>query len=230
MKFSSYTSAFNLIKMGFDWQNSILNYSQFMDEVVIAINASEDNTFESVSKFLEEKGIAITIKPLFDDAYLDALYSKKKQNPLQILKYYIQRFLILFTVFNYDKVVIEKELFPYFFSWFESILNGLGVKYVVDYDDAIFHNYDLSNNKLISFFFKNKIDTVMKNCHAVIAGNSYLSERAKASGAKSIIVIPTVIDINQYHIKDNYDSNQVVIGWIGSPSTLKYLKPLVPVF
>jgi hypothetical protein len=45
MKFSSYTSAFNLIKMGFDWQNSILNYSQFMDEAVIAINKSEDRTF-----------------------------------------------------------------------------------------------------------------------------------------------------------------------------------------
>ncbi|MEO5777865.1 MAG: glycosyltransferase family 4 protein [Flavobacterium sp.] len=180
--------------------------------------------------FLEENDIAITNKPLFDDQYLDSLYSKKKLSPLRILSYYVKRFFVLFSIFNYDKVVIEKELFPYFFSWFESILKGLGVKYVVDYDDAIFHNYDLSNNKLILFFLKNKINNVMKNSHAVIAGNNYLAQRATVSGAKNIIIIPTVIDIKQYHIKDNYQTNQVVIGWIGSPSTLKYLKPLVPVF
>jgi len=80
MKFSSYTSAFNLIKMGFDWQNSILNYSQFMDEVVIAINTSEDNTFESVSKFLEEKGISnvILCQCAFD--YSDLAFDGKIKN------------------------------------------------------------------------------------------------------------------------------------------------------
>jgi hypothetical protein len=57
MKFSSYTSAFNLIKMGFDWQSSLLNYSQFMDEVVIAINTSSDNTFEILNKFIEDQNL-----------------------------------------------------------------------------------------------------------------------------------------------------------------------------
>lgn len=57
MKFSSYTSAFNLIKMGFDWQSSLLNYSQFMDEVVIAINTSSDNTFEILNKFIQDKNL-----------------------------------------------------------------------------------------------------------------------------------------------------------------------------
>jgi len=80
MKFSSYTSAFNLIKMGFDWQNSILNYSQFMDEVVIAINTSEDNTFEIVSKFLEEKDISnvILCQCAFD--YSDLAFDGKIKN------------------------------------------------------------------------------------------------------------------------------------------------------
>ena len=80
MKFSSYTSAFNLIKMGFDWQNSILNYSQFMDEVVLAINTSEDGTFESVSKFLEEKGISnvILCQCAFD--YSDLAFDGKIKN------------------------------------------------------------------------------------------------------------------------------------------------------
>ena len=80
MKFSSYTSAFNLIKMGFDWQTSILNYSQFMNEVVIAINTSEDNTFEIVNKFLEEKGISnvILCQCAFD--YSDLAFDGKIKN------------------------------------------------------------------------------------------------------------------------------------------------------
>ena len=80
MKFSSYTSAFNLVKMGFDWQNSILNYSQFMDEVVIAINTSEDDTFETVSKFLEEKGISNVILCQCSFDYSDLAFDGKIKN------------------------------------------------------------------------------------------------------------------------------------------------------
>ena len=80
MKFSSYTSAFNLVKRGFDWQNSILNYSQFMDEVVIAINTSEDDTFETVSKFLEEKGISNVILCQCSFDYSDLAFDGKIKN------------------------------------------------------------------------------------------------------------------------------------------------------
>ena len=80
MKFSSYTSAFNLVKMGFDWQNSILNYSRFMDEVVIAINTSEDDTFETVSKFLEEKGISNVILCQCSFDYSDLAFDGKIKN------------------------------------------------------------------------------------------------------------------------------------------------------
>lgn len=178
---------------------------------------------------LEEKGIQITVKPLFDDVYLKELYEGKK-NKRRIVKSYIRRFFQLFIVFKYDKVVIEKELFPYFFSWFERLFSFSGVKYIVDYDDAIFHNYDLSHNKWIKKFLSNKIDLVMKNSYTVIAGNSYLAQRAQKAGAKKIVIIPTVIDTDRYQIKVSSNSKPFVIGWIGSPTTFKYLKALRPVF
>lgn len=179
--------------------------------------------------FLERNGIEITVKPLFDDDYLKNLYAKQKQSPFKILKYYVKRLLVLFTVFKYDKVVIEKELFPYFFSWFEKLLWLFNIKYIVDYDDAIFHNYDLSTNKVIRFFLKNKIDRVMKYSHTVVAGNSYLAARAGQAKAKNIVVIPTVIDVAKYKVKANYEVKTVVIGWIGSPSTFQYIETLLPV-
>jgi len=179
--------------------------------------------------FLEAEGMQITVSPLFDDLYLEQLYSGKKP-VLEILKSYIKRFFVLFTVFGYDKVVLEKEIFPYLPSWAEQLLAFLGVKYIVDFDDAIFHNYDLHPNKWIRFFLKNKIDSVMRSAQTVIAGNVYLAERAKRAGTKKVIVFPTVIDIERYHQKKEFNPDKTVIGWIGSPSTFKYVKTIFPVF
>jgi glycosyltransferase involved in cell wall biosynthesis len=70
----------------------------------------------------------------------------------------------------------------------------------------------------------------MKFSSCVIAGNSYLAERARVSGAKKIIILPTVIDIDAYKAKINYVGSKIVIGWIGSPSTFKYIKNNKAVF
>lgn len=178
---------------------------------------------------LEQKGFAVTVAPLFSDAYLENLYSGKSM-VFEAMKGYWRRFFILFSVFGYDSVVIEKELFPYLPAFAERLLWFFGKRYVVDYDDAIFHNYDLHPNKVLRFFLKNKIDTVMRLSGTVIAGNGYLAKRAQKAGAENIVVIPTVIDSNRYAVKPKQAGGRKVIGWIGSPSTFKYVKQLYPVF
>jgi glycosyltransferase involved in cell wall biosynthesis len=180
--------------------------------------------------FLEASGISVTVSPFFDEDYLIHLYSVQSIAKSKLLNFYLKRFFILFSIHKYDKIVIEKELFPYFFSWFERILQLFNFNYIVDYDDAIFHNYDLSHSKLVRFFLKNKINNVMKYSGCVVAGNSYLAKRAKDSGAKKIVILPTVIDVDLYRAKNNYTSSKIVIGWIGSPSTFKYIKNSKSVF
>jgi glycosyltransferase involved in cell wall biosynthesis len=173
--------------------------------------------------FLEKKGINVTVKPFFNENYLNNLYLGKRKSLLMLLRAYLKRFFLLFTIYKYDRIVIEYELFPYCFSWFEKLLFILKIRYIVDYDDATFHNYDMSKNKLILFFLSKKIDNVMKYSGCVIAGNDYLAERARNAGAKKVVNHPTVIDIDRYSVKKT-ENNKVVIGWIGSPSTLKYVK------
>lgn len=179
--------------------------------------------------YLEKEGILVTVKPFFDEKYLKQLYSEKFISKLRLSKFYFKRFIALFSVYRYDALVIEKELFPYFFSWFERLFFLLNIKYIVDYDDAIFHNYDLNSNKLVRFFLKNKIETVMKYSACVLAGNDYLAGEAKQSGALTIIDFPTVIDVKNYKVK-RYSTlkNKVIIGWIGSPTTFKYMKNIAP--
>ena len=145
------------------------------------------------------------------------------QQSLSSIFAYLKRLISLYKIFTSDVVIIEKELFPYLPAFAEWLLARIKVKYFVDYDDAIFHNYDLSSNKLIRFFLKNKIDKVMYYAYHVIAGNEYLAERAQKAGAKRISIIPTAVDLERYSLKEINNGSPVVIGWIGTPFTSKYL-------
>ena len=176
--------------------------------------------------YLAESNIDVTVAPLFNDAYLDTIYRNKKLSKFSLIKMLLSRIAILFKAKKYDFLWIEKELLPYFPAFFELLLKMLGIKYVVDYDDAIFHNYDLSSNKLIKSCLSNKIDKVMKYSDVVIVGNQYLGDRAKKAGAKNVRIIPTVIDISRYPAENLTEKNKFTIGWIGSPSTQKYIVDL----
>lgn len=180
--------------------------------------------------YLEKYSFDIQVYPLFDDEYLENLYQGKK-SITKIFSAYLSRCWSLRKITKADFVVIEKELFPYFPSWIEQFLKLCGIKYIVDYDDAIFHNYDLSSNKWVRWLLSKKIDRVMAASNTVIVGNNYLKNRAIKARAKNIKIIPTVIEAHRYQKKEFCNSKQpIVIGWIGSPSTLKYLNPLISVF
>ncbi len=172
---------------------------------------------------LEERGFEFTVQSLFDEAYLNNLYNNGHRSKLDIVKYYLKRLMTLLTVYRYDLIWIEYEIFPYLPAFAESFISFLKKDYVVDYDDAIFHHYNLSKNPLIRKFLSNKIAVVMQKSSCVIAGNDYLAEYAKKSGAKYIKWVPTVVDKSRYKIEVNETLNEMVIGWIGSPSTEKYL-------
>lgn len=178
---------------------------------------------------LEEKGIAVKAMPLFNDQYLTELYSDGRISKRNVLICYLKRFGILFTLLKYDGIMIEKELFPYFPAWGEWLISKWGIKYYVDYDDAIFHNYDQHDNSFIRMFLGNKIDKVMSYSHMVFVGNAYLNNRAKLAGAPKVVFLPTVVDATKYLKGNEVKKNKAIkIGWIGSPTTLKYLVGILP--
>lgn len=179
---------------------------------------------------LHNNNIETTVSSLFNDRYLDILYQTNKKPKIYALVLILKRVIALFSVQKYDILWIEKELFPYFPSWFEYSLSMLGVKYIVDYDDAVFHNYDRSSNSIVRLFLKRKISKVMRMSSGVIVGNNYLKEYAELAKADNILLLPTVITLEKYTIvKSNIESRSLNIGWIGTPQTQKYLEYVLPV-
>ncbi|MCQ4333120.1 glycosyltransferase family 4 protein [Natronomonas sp. F2-12] len=129
---------------------------------------------------------------------------------------------------THDVVVVEKELLPYVPAVFERLLSRLETPYIVDYDDAVFHNYDLSDNPIVRRLLGQKIDIVMRRADAVVAGNEYLASRARKADASRVEIIPTVIDLDRYPHVPPDDEGPFTIGWIGSPTTAQYVEGIAP--
>ncbi|MGY5449798.1 glycosyltransferase family 4 protein [Agarivorans sp. MS3-6] len=170
---------------------------------------------------LADSGAKITTSSLYDAEYLQTLYETGSRK--RVLYYYLRRLLVLFTARKYDVLWIEKELFPYCPALIERCLRLFKISFIVDYDDAIFYNYQLSSNRLIRRVLNNKISSVMNKAQWVVAGNAFLAAEAKKAGATSVSVIPTVLDIDRYKVTQREQTGPLVIGWIGSPSTAKYV-------
>lgn len=177
--------------------------------------------------YLQAQGLQITYSPLLPNSYILDLYAGRR-NFITIFKAYFTRIYNLLQAGNYDLIWIENEIMPMLPPWAESFLIRWKLPYLVDYDDAIFHNYDLHPLYLVRKFMGNKIDQVMTKAKLVITGNDYLACRAYQAGAVRVELLPSVIDLDRYQSKPQYKNKIFTIGWIGCPVTAKYLQMVRP--
>lgn len=170
--------------------------------------------------YLTSRGFEISVAPLLDDVYLRGLYGGSVPRR-RVVNAYLARIAAIRRARQSDLVWVEKEFLPFLPAFLESSLTR-GLRYVADYDDALFHNYDLHPNRLVRALLGTKIDAVMRHAAMVFAGNEYLADRARNAGAKRVAIVPTVIDLERYSVR-KWGHDEPTIGWIGSPVTTKYL-------
>lgn len=177
---------------------------------------------------LEASGIHCSIQPLFSDRYLQELFTSGRRSKRLLLLAFARRIAAVLgaIITRPDVVIIHIELFPYFPPLLERLLWLFRVKFIVDNDDALFHQYDDHPNRIVRWILGGKIATVMRLSDLVIAGNRYIADYARGARARAIEVIPTVIDLDRYRIEGGKTRvrPQFVVGWIGSPSTGKYVE------
>lgn len=123
-----------------------------------------------------------------------------------------------------DVVFVQRKLF----SLLEVVLlRKLSKKMVFDFDDSLMFK---SNPKDFWRNYRQKIrfKSNISRYDLIIAGNEYLESQARIWNDK-VVQIPTVVDLSRYSLKDNNkNDDEIIIGWIGSQSTLKYLKNCAP--
>jgi hypothetical protein len=178
--------------------------------------------------YLAAAGIEVTVAPLLAEAYLKRLYASGRRGLGETLRAYFRRVSQLSRSKQYDLLWIEYELFPWLPAWFEDLFASRIPPYVVDYDDAIFHRYNLCPNRPVRALFEGKIEQVMRTAQLVIVGNDYLAEHARKAGAKNVAYLPSVVDTDRYKPFPRGENAKFTIGWIGSPVTSKFLNQIAP--
>lgn len=180
--------------------------------------------------YLQAAGINCSVRPLFAEGYFSLL---EVQNTLlrvvgkviYVGLRFLKRSWELVAMGRPDLVVIEGQLFPYCPPVAERVLRWLGIKLVIEYDDAIY----------LTRFHQRKIPILLQLSSEVVVGNNTLAKYARQFTGH-VSVIPTVVDVSRFKpriaepllIRSDREE-RIRIVWIGLAYNFSYLDLLAPV-
>jgi glycosyltransferase involved in cell wall biosynthesis len=122
----------------------------------------------------------------------------------------------------YDAVLLQRRLPP---PWELTRLRRSARRLVFDFDDAVLLRDSYSPKGIDSRRRRVRFAAVVRAADAVVAGNAWLAERARAAGAAAVTVIPTCVESSAYCPADHREVQPGVrLVWVGSSSTLRGLE------
>ena len=177
--------------------------------------SSRVRTMQYLKDFSSE--FSVSISPLISNKALLLKYQNSKIYRLYYILGMLKRCFIAMirSRLRLDNLtIIEKELFPWTPFFIERLF--LPRKFIIDADDAIFHNYDEV------LWLKDKHPRLAAKASRVHVGNDYLASFYKNYNS-NIEIIRTSINVKSYKTRIALKSLPVIV-WIGSPATSKYLR------
>jgi glycosyltransferase involved in cell wall biosynthesis len=113
-----------------------------------------------------------------------------------------------------DRVIIQKQVPPN--EWLSLLEMRVKGRIIYDFDDAI-------------WLYNKQFSRMLEVADLVIAGNEYLAQHARHNHSR-VVVLPTGVNIQKYNAvcssRSTRKTNEIVIGWVGSPSSVEYLELL----
>jgi glycosyltransferase involved in cell wall biosynthesis len=178
---------------------------------------------------LEARGHVCCVRPFLSCRAFRRRKSRRSsslEHVAHLMAGMMRRFRDILLATRSDIVFIHREALPYGPPLLERLLHFLGCKLLVDFDDALFLPQPGKSGGRFDRWIANpsrlgaRLDLAV---HAV-AGNSYLADYARQHTAE-VTVLPSVIDCRRYVPGHERGSGEpLVIGWMGSPSTVGYLR------
>ncbi|HEX6376785.1 MAG TPA: glycosyltransferase family 4 protein [Allosphingosinicella sp.] len=173
-------------------------------------------------------GIEVEHHPFLPDDYVRAVATGRRYPRGRTLRAYFERFRQLVSGTDADIVWVYAELFPYLPGSWEKLAFRSGKPVVYDCDDAFFHAYDAHPNPWVRRWLGRKLEPLLSGAAACCCGNAYLESYASSFSANTML-LPTVVDTEVYGPGGaRAAAGPVTVGWIGSPSTWPYMRPLLP--
>ena len=164
--------------------------------------------------YLEKKGIDCRVINYTSKGKCDRILNLKNDGILQRIFELFYKLCVLTGLLvcarGYDLIFLQKTIIPAP-AW--RALRMLNKRIVFDFDDAIHLHKDISRT--------------ISGSASVIVSNSYLEEFALRHN-KNVHVVPSPVNVDDNVKRKSGD--RLVVGWVGSPETSRYLNFLKPVF
>lgn len=182
--------------------------------------------------FLKRMGVQADVQSLMDDR-MYRLSTQPGQTGRKIwatLRATVRRLWALRHWRRYDVIYLQRELLPFGPPIVERWLKRRGAVVMFDYDDALFIHKSSRYTPLASLIRSpDKVRRLFSIVDCTVAGNDWLRDAARAEGgaAETLEVAEDTARIPM-HAPHTNDA-PVTIGWLGSPSTVKYLHFIAPV-
>lgn len=177
---------------------------------------------------LAAAGIEVDYHPLLLDDYVRGLGGDRPYPRGKTLRRYFERLRQVLADSDADAIWVYAELFPYMPGSWEKLVFRSGKPVVYDCDDAFFHAYDAHPKAWVRRLLGRKLEPLLRGAALCCCGNAYLESYASRF-SDSTMLLPTVVDTSLYGPGTGPRPDRpVTIGWIGSPSTWPYVRPLLP--
>jgi len=181
--------------------------------------------------YLEAHGVRCTVAPAVSDA-LATRYMRGGR--VAKLAYYCsilgRRLADLPSIASYDVVFLQRDFLVHTYPAIELMMSVIHRRLVLDLDDATFLFPSAAHPSYLLRLLNDprKIERIAMGCAHFIAGNAVLAAYARPF-ARAVTVIPTSIDLDTVVLHRSVNEHVApVIGWIGSPGTLPYLRRIFP--
>ncbi len=181
---------------------------------------------------LERLGVSCKVQS-FMDRRMYALSFTPGRTPAKLaatLKATLSRIWLLRGFRKYDIIYMQRELLPFGPPILERLMKAFGACLMFDYDDALFIKKPSRYSRIATWMRSpQKALKLFKLCDCVVAGNDWLRDRALEEGGTAVTV-EVAEDTDRIQIRPPHsNSDDIVIGWLGSKSTVKYLRLIEPV-
>jgi glycosyltransferase involved in cell wall biosynthesis len=194
-----------------------------------SLGASNRLRVEQYAPLLKQFDIELVVSSFYDEAVHRLLYDpgRTTERVLGVLRGFGRRMNDILNSSRFDLALVHRESAPFGPPFIEKLLLRRGVRYVFDFDDAIFLPAVHPVNRRWAWLRRpSRVVEVARNAAAVIAGNEYLADWARRWNS-NVTIIPTPVDTERHIPRSTAnDRGPVVIGWVGSSTTAPYLRIL----
>ena len=176
--------------------------------------------------WLEEAGIECDVEPLIGENDYTAARSAGKyfDKSRMLVGGFARRVSALLRARKYDLVYVLKGAFPYGPPIIEQLLRTSNVPVIFDFDDAIhIHKKSVSHRLLDYLKSTRRVGQVATLASRVVVPNEFLADFAREFNS-AVTVVPEAENTERFVSRTPHENgSKVVIGWVGSSSTAKYL-------